>query len=223
MKSTELISKFNLSGKIDYSDLSNRIKEYLSSDEEGKVETLFNLIDTVSELDWNLFQYRELLRQKSYSELYQSLISTYALNPKLGRVPTELTQLDIKLRSEYNSDNISKIINLTFIPILLDLIKKFTLDFQLLKLLNVIIIIRDLCFKYHKKVKLTLESNQFNKIKNKYKTEINYFGFTKMFTESDLMSKYREFAKKLHPDMGGNAVEFIKMKEYYETLMNLFK
>lgn len=222
MTSKELIDRFNLSEKINYDDLSKKINEYLATDEPNKVDTIIQLVETVTELDWQLYQYKELLMQKRYSELYSSIISAYALNSKLGKVPSELTQLDIKLRSEEDDTKIAKLIDSAFIPLILNLLLKFSLDLTLLKLLDVILVTRQVCFKYHKKVKLTLDADKFRRLKNKYYKEITYFGFTNNFTEEQLKAVYRKKVMVLHPDHGGDPREFIKMREYYQTLSKLF-
>lgn len=224
MTDTELVSKFNLSSNINYSELSKKITDYLASDEPNKVDTVMELIEIVNELDWELYQYSEILHQKRYSELYSSIISTYALNPKLGKVPTNLTQLDIKLRSEENTEKIVKIIDHTFIPLMLNLLLKFELDKQLLKILNIILVTRKICIKYHKKVKLTLDNDKFRRLKMKYYTEITYFGFTKPFTEDELRKEYKARALKVHPDrIGGDHSEFVKLKQYYDNLSKIFE
>lgn len=222
MNNTEIVNYFNLSKDINYTDLGNKITEYLRSDFNDKVLTILNLIEMVSDLDWELYQYRESLMDKTYSELYSSLISIYSLNKNLGHIPNDLIQLDIKLRNTPNTNDVNKIINSTFVPIILDLLTKFNLDKSLLKILNVILITMKLCRKYHSKIKLTLEYNEFKKLMAKYPVEINYFGFKKPFTEPELKSRFRELAMKVHPDKGGSKEEFVKCKSYYDTLLKLF-
>ena len=223
MTNKELIEYFNLSQNINYSDLGVKIHQYLSSDIPHKVDTVVELIGIVNELDWELYQYNEELQRKPYSELYSSIISAFALNPSLGNVPPELTQLDIKLRREDDTDKITLIIDKTFIPLMLNLLLKFNLDKQLLKLLNIILVTRKICLKYHKKVKLTLDADKFRRIRLKYRAEVDYFGFKASFTEDDLKAAYRRLSLKLHPDRGGDPREFIKMKQYYDTLSKLFE
>lgn len=48
-------------------------------------------------------------------------------------------------------------------------------------------------------------------------TETKYF--TGCVTQRELKKRYRELAKKLHPDHGGNQDEFIAMKNEYDRLM----
>lgn len=222
MTNKELVEYFNLSNHMDYTELGSRISKYLASDLPNKVDTVVELLEMVNELDWELYQYNEVLHQKKYSELYASIISTYALNPKLGKVPSELTQLDIKLRSESDTEKITKIVDHTFIPLMLNLLLQFSLDKKLLKILNVILVTRKICLKYHKKVKLTLDADRFRRIKIKYADEVAYFGFTKAFTEDELKNEYRKLARIHHPDVGGDAQEFVKLKQYYDNLSKLF-
>lgn len=224
MNNTELVSKFNLSSNIDYSDLGKRIENYLSDDSNpDRMEVTVRVIKTAIELDWELFQYDELLRSKKYSELYSIIISTYALNKKLGKIPTELTQLDIKLRRETDTDKVIDIVNSVFLPMILNLILKFNIDKSLMKIFDVILVTREVCIKYHKKVKLTLDENKFKRLKTMYAVEIAYFGFKGKFTENDLKSEYRRRVKITHPDLGGNPKEFMELKENYDKLMRIFE
>lgn len=224
MKSSELVAKFNLSDNIDYSELGHKITEYLGSDLPNKVDTIMELLAMVVELNWELYQYNELLHSKKYSELYSMIVSTFALNPSLGKVPSELTQLDIKLRRETNSDKIRKIIDGTFIPVILNLLLRFNLDIGVLKVLDVIMVTREVCIKYHKKVKLTLDIEKFKRIKAQYRDEINYFGFTSMFTEDELKKAYRKKALIVHPDReSGSQAEFVKCLEAYHKLLKIFE
>lgn len=68
--------------------------------------------------------------------------------------------------------------------------------------------------------------NQNNKQQNKIyqKPEIpdciKYFGFKSIPSEDELKIKYRELAKKMHPDMGGNTDDFeILNKNYQDALL----
>jgi hypothetical protein len=225
MKGKELVEYFDLassSDNIDYKLLEVKLNEFLKSDKDDKVSTVIELVETVSELDWNLYQYRISLTNKNYSELYQMILSTYALNKKLGGIPYELTSLDIKLRSVGDTDEITSIINKAFVPTILNLIKNFNIDESLVKFLNVLIVTMKVCKKYHKKVKLTIDNETFRKIKRKYPREISYFGFTSMFTEDELKSKWRKLAMQLHPDRGGTDAKFIEGRTYYNNLLTIF-
>lgn len=224
MNNTELVSKFNLSSNIDYSDLGKRIENYLSDESNpDRMEVTVRVIKTTIELDWELFQYDELLRSKKYSELYSIIISTYALNKKLGKIPTELTQLDIKLRRETDTDKVIDIVNSVFLPMILNLILKFNIDKSLMKIFDVILVTREVCIKYHKKVKLTLDENKFKRLKAMYAVEISYFGFKGKFTENDLKNEYRRRVKITHPDLGGDPKKFMELKENYDKLMKIFE
>lgn len=44
--------------------------------------------------------------------------------------------------------------------------------------------------------------------------------FTNCKTQSDLKKRYRELCKKLHPDNGGNAAEFVEMQKEFEEAAN---
>jgi hypothetical protein len=222
MNTTQIVTKFNLKDNIDYNDLSKRINEFLAGDSDSKIDTLIELLETVIELDWSLYQYNEMLQVKTYSELYSMIMSTYALNPKLGKVPNNLIQLDIKLRRMTDTEKVESEVNKVFIPMILELLLKFNLDIQLLKIIDVILIARKVCIKYHKKVKLTLENEAFDKLKSKYPKEIAYFGFRKKFTEDELKDRYHKLVLKAHPDRGGSQDEFIKVRTYYKTLSKIF-
>ena len=47
------------------------------------------------------------------------------------------------------------------------------------------------------------------------------FGFDKCKTEKEIKKLYRKLSKELHPDMGGDQDEFIKMKKEYDRALQL--
>ncbi len=49
------------------------------------------------------------------------------------------------------------------------------------------------------------------------------FGLTRMESEAELSKRFRELAKKLHPDAGGNEVEFQKLRERYSRAKKLLQ
>lgn len=59
-----------------------------------------------------------------------------------------------------------------------------------------------------------------------YSSSYSGYSYNKYFsgcsTEQELKKKHREWAKKLHPDRGGNAAQFRAMQEEYETLKKRF-
>ena len=48
-----------------------------------------------------------------------------------------------------------------------------------------------------------------------------YFGFTSVPNLANLKSAYRKKAKVLHPDKGGNPVEFKKMNDLYDEALEI--
>lgn len=65
-----------------------------------------------------------------------------------------------------------------------------------------------------------------NSYRSSYSSSYSSNSYSKYFsgcsTEQELKKKHREWAKKLHPDKGGNSEEFKKMQEEYETLKKQF-
>ena len=48
-----------------------------------------------------------------------------------------------------------------------------------------------------------------------------YFGFTSVPNLANLKSAYRKKAKVLHPDKGGDPVEFKKMNDLYDEALEI--
>lgn len=225
MTNKELVSYFNLKENIDWVDLNSRVKAFLKSDasELEIVNTMYDLLEIVVELDFILFQYQASSNNKSYLDIFKSITSGYYLNPGLGRVPKDLLTLDIKLRNLSDTSKVNELVDNVIDSIMITLVYNFKYDFDLVKLLINLDICKKLCKKYHRKVKLTIDNNKFQDISRKYSKEITYFGFNALFEEDELKSRYRSKALQLHPDKGGNHEKFIECVTNYKTLIKLFE
>lgn len=224
MTNKQLVDYFNLSNKLNWDELNQKVRDFLFSVDEPDeiVQTMYDLLGIVVEIDFQLFQYQSSSLNKTYSDIFKSITSGYYLNPKLGRPPKELLTLDIKLRNISDTSKVNKLVDDVIDSIMITLVFNFRYDFDLVKLLINLELCKKLCKKYHSKVKLTLDKSKFVDWVRKYPKEISYFGFKELFDEEDLKSKYRRLALELHPDRGGSHEGFVECVTNYKTLIKLF-
>ena len=80
----------------------------------------------------------------------------------------------------------------------------------------------------NRKARYEREKQEEQERRNRYYSSYSGYSssYSKYFsgcsTEVELKKKHREWAKKLHPDRGGNAAQFRAMQEEYETLKKRF-
>lgn len=82
--------------------------------------------------------------------------------------------------------------------------------------------------KYDREFNYSSERQRLNEqkledIKNLFPECLRFFGFTDFPTEKELKDKYREMAKKCHPDRGGDPEEFRKVNQNYEEALKIIK
>ncbi len=140
---------------------------------------------------------------------------------KLKRKLRQLKKAEDKIRFEYAGDGVSKkyVWDEYFSTKLID---DMTVKYSISKLLNL----------HKQELKEVFEEYFYNVYFQKYRdigldfdeiqdpSVLDYFGLTPGASIDDIKKKFRELAKKYHPDHGGNSEKMIEVLDAYNRLIN---